>query len=103
MHFFKKLFLNDSRDKLLFGEWNALHNESENVKMCFYPDGSLVYQIISNDKTQIMNLTYYTKNGFIISNQPSKPKEERTKYYFENNYSVLCLEFDGELTKFYKT
>ena len=65
MHFFKKLFLNDSRDKLLFGEWNALHNESENVKMCFYPDGSLVYQIISNDKTQIMNLTYYTKNGFI--------------------------------------
>lgn len=103
MNFIKKIFFNDSRDKLLFGEWQAIYIESENLKMSFYPDGTLVYKIIYNDKTQIMNLTYYTRNGFIISNQPSKPKEETTKYYFENNYTVLCLEFEGELTKFYKT
>ena len=103
MNFIKKIFFNDSRDKLLYGEWQAIYIESENIKMSFYPDGSLVYKIIYNDKTQIMNLTYYTRNGFIISNQPSKPKEETTKYYFENNYTVLCLEFEGELTKFYKT
>ncbi|HLO56446.1 MAG TPA: hypothetical protein VK169_19270 [Saprospiraceae bacterium] len=103
MNFIKKIFFNDSRDKLLYGEWQAIYIESENLKMSFYPDGTLVYKIIYNDKTQIMNLTYYTRNGFIISNQPSKPKEETTKYYFENNYTVLCLEFEGELTKFYKT
>ena len=60
MNFIKKIFFNDSRDKLLYGEWQAIYIESENIKMCFYPDGSLVYKIIYNDKTQIMNLTYFT-------------------------------------------
>ena len=104
MNFFKKIFFKQDRDPSLFGEWDSIIEspESENVKMAFYPDGQLIYHIISNEKIQILNLTFYTKNGLIVSNQPSKPKEESTRYYFENNYSILCLDFDGELTKFIK-
>ncbi len=90
MKIFREIFFKQDRDPRLFGEWNSIIDspESEKVKMTFYPDGKLLYQIISNEKTQIFNLTFYTKNGLIVSNQPSKPKEESTRYYFENNYSL---------------
>lgn len=102
MKIYREIFFKQERDPWLFGEWNSIIEspESENVKMTFYSDGKLLYQIISNEKTQIFNLTFYTKNGLIITNQPSNPKEESTRYYFENNYTILCLDFDGELTKF---
>jgi hypothetical protein len=52
----------------------------ESVSMDFRPDGSLEYSIDLGDRLQIMNLTYAVEGDFIVSNQPSSPQEERTKF-----------------------
>jgi hypothetical protein len=56
--------------------------------MEFGSDGSLQYSIKLPDRTQIMNLTYAVSGDVIISNQPSAPGEERTRF---------TLEADGRL------
>jgi len=70
----------------LVGRWRLVHTEGpanfEHVTMDFGPDGSLQYSIELADRTQIMNLTYSVSEDLIISNQPSSPSEERTRFAF---------------------
>jgi hypothetical protein len=68
----------------LVGRWRLVHTEGpanyEHVTMEFGSDGSLQYSIELPDRIQIMNLTYSVSGDVIISNQPSAPGEERTRF-----------------------
>jgi hypothetical protein len=68
----------------LVGRWRLVHTEGpanfEHVTMEFGPDGSLQYSIELPDRIQIMNLTYSVSGDVIITNQPSAPGEERTRF-----------------------
>jgi len=68
----------------LIGQWRLVHTEGpanfEHVTMEFGADGSLQYSIELADRIQIMNLTYSVSGDVIISNQPSEPGEERTRF-----------------------
>jgi hypothetical protein len=65
----------------------------------FTPDGRLIYSITEGGKTGIMNLVYRTEDGYIISNQPSHPREDRTKYDFAED-GALILDYGGYRTTF---
>jgi hypothetical protein len=80
----------------LLGTWKMMRSEppqTEDVRMIFHPDGRLVYEIHLQDRIQMMNLTYRISENVIISDQPSHPKEEQTRFAFEDNGSTLVLEF----------
>ena len=71
----------------LVGRWRLVHTEGpanfEHVTMAFGADGSLQYSIALPDRVQIMKLTYLISGDVIISNQPSAPGEERTRFKIE--------------------
>lgn len=65
--------------------------------MEFSPDGTLVYTIYEAGKEQKMFLTFSTEDGFIVTNQPSRPREDRTRYDFRDG-NKLVLDYEGEVS-----
>lgn len=76
---------NDKQNKLL-GTWIQDPKDTEsirrfrNVKLHFTADGQLVYTILGDEKDQKIFLTYRVENNILITDQPSDPREERTKF-----------------------
>jgi hypothetical protein len=66
----------------------------EGVEMDFAPDGKLTYTIRQSGSRQIMNLTYEVQGSEIVSNQPSAPAENRTRYMIDDQ-GQLVLRFGG--------
>ncbi len=91
-------------DNGLVGIWNSDQNDEltknsiGKVSMTFTEDGQLIYDIDAGDKIQRMNLVYRVIGDTIISDQPSHPQEQRTKFKILNN--KLTLDLDGEKTIF---
>jgi hypothetical protein len=69
------------------------------VEMQFEENGRLRYCVLAGDSWQIMKLTYRIEGNTLVSNQPSVPREERTRFAFEDD-GTLVLEYDGEKSKF---
>ena len=46
----------------------------------FSPKGGLVYSVQGQEKQQVMLLTYRIEGDVLITDQPSSPKEERTRF-----------------------
>jgi acyl CoA:acetate/3-ketoacid CoA transferase alpha subunit len=92
-------------DSELIGIWNsdqsdeATKNSVGKVTMTFTEDGQLIYDIDAGGKLQRMNMVYKVIGDTIISDQPSHPQEQRTKFKIEND-DKLTLEFEGEKTVF---
>lgn len=87
----------DNPDKRFLGRWRLLKVEGdfyvgEGVTMTFTEDGKLVYVIRQKDSKQIMNLMYRVEGQRLITDQPSSPKEERTKFSFDADGNLL-LEY----------
>lgn len=78
-----------ARDQQLVGVWSA-----PGIELDIRADGTMDYIVIESDKRQIMKLTYRVERDEIVSNQPSAPREERTKFWFEDRN--LILMFGGE-------
>jgi hypothetical protein len=91
------------RDERLFGKWRLTTTEAvdtaEETVSEFTPDGRLIYSITESGKTGVMNLVFRTEDGYIISNQPSHPREDRTKYEFAKD-GALILVYGGARTTF---
>jgi len=91
-------------DKNLIGTWNTDEDDEKTmqtigkVTITFTHDGKLVYDIIEDGKIQRINMIYKVEGDFIISDQPSNPQEQKTKFKLENN--KLLLVFNGEKTMF---
>lgn len=89
----------------LIGAWNSDLTDTETknsigyVTMTFQEDGQLIYDIHIRNKLQTMNLVYELNEDTIISDQPSHPQEQKTKFRIENG-DKLVLEFEGQKTVF---
>lgn len=86
-----------SRDPLperLVGLWRA---EGSDDQFTFFADGSAVFQTRSGDGgTAEILLTWRVEGDEIVTDQPSAPAEERTKFVLRD--PELLLEFEGETT-----
>jgi hypothetical protein len=52
-------------------------------------DGKLIYTVNEHEKSEIINLIYKVNGNVLITDQPSKPKKEKTKFSFEANGQLL--------------
>jgi len=48
----------------------------------FEEDGSLIYTVHLTRKDQIIRLTYRVEGSYLVTNQPSSPREERAEFHF---------------------
>jgi len=67
--------------------------------MVFTNDGKLIYSIHTGGKTQVINMVYEVSGDQIITDQPSSPRREASKFSFEPN-GILVLDYNGEKTRF---
>jgi hypothetical protein len=88
----------DSTRAKLIGKWFGLVAE-ERVGLEFLEDGRLVYAILTPKGTQIMRLTYRVDGDMLVTDQPSHPREERTRFGWDDT-GVLILEFGGVKSRF---
>ncbi|MCI1267235.1 MAG: hypothetical protein LKG19_11735 [Saprospiraceae bacterium] len=95
MGFLSKLFTQKYLESKLLGSWIA-----DSIKMTFTSNGKLIYEISENDKVSIINMTYELSGDIILTNQPSHPRTEKTRYDITDN--ILTLDFNGEISKYKK-
>jgi hypothetical protein len=77
---------------VLVGCWHLVRVEGqpyEPAEADFREDGTLYYSVLAGTRWQIMKLRYRVDGDTIISDQPSAPREERTRF---------ALGLDGALT-----
>lgn len=91
----------------LVGRWVVSRNDAStlsalgDVQIEFDANGKMDYFINEGDKTQSINMTYRIDGEFIISDQPSHPRPERTKFVLARE-NVLELWLGGERFEFVK-
>jgi hypothetical protein len=75
-------------DSELLGRWQSdPSDEAITVKMGsivqeFFPDGLLLYAARIGQKTVVMDLRYKLDGDWLVTDQPSSPREERSKVAF---------------------
>ena len=82
----------------LLGKWMGRFN-GEPVAIEFRPDGRMAYVVLSGGKTQIMRMTYRVEGDVLITDQPSQPREERSRFRLDPD-GALVLSFGGSDTRF---
>jgi hypothetical protein len=63
----------------------------------FTPQGRLACVFLRGDRQEIIRLTYRTDGEYLITDQPSRPRPERTRAVFEGR--DLILDFQGTKTR----
>jgi transcriptional/translational regulatory protein YebC/TACO1 len=94
-------------DERFVGKWQLVKSEGdmdvgEGVTMTFTDDGKLSYVIHQKDSDQIMNLVFRVAGDHLVTNQPSQPKEETTRFSFDDAGNLI-LEYDRNKTWFVRT
>jgi hypothetical protein len=91
-------------DERFVGTWRLLKADGgvdvgEAVTMTFTADGKLVYVIHQKESDQIMNLFYMVNGNYLITNQASEPREEKTLFDFDSDGNLI-LDYGGSKTWF---
>jgi hypothetical protein len=60
-------------------------------RLDFSPNGGLTYTVHTEGKRQVMLLTYRVEGEVLITDQPSDPKEERTKFKIRSDGTLVLL------------
>ncbi|MDB4940248.1 MAG: hypothetical protein JWO40_673 [Candidatus Doudnabacteria bacterium] len=76
------------------GDNKKAYNKFGDVTMNFQADGKLTYSTSEGDKNQYIFLTYQIEGDYLVTNQPSAPREERTKIKLTNDGKLHML-YDG--------
>ena len=89
--------LRPSQSSSLVGCWHLVRTQGpsgleEGAEIDILEDGRMSYAIPSNDKWQIMKLTYRVNGDMLITDQGSSPREERTRFVFEGT-DTLVLDY----------
>src|SRR5262245_929554 len=89
-----------SRRADLVGIWQQLGSDQDQAaELDIRADGRMLYAAPESGRWVIMKLTYRVEGDTLISNQPSAPREERTRFALAAD-GTLELEFAGERTRF---
>ncbi len=89
----------DNFTNKMIGRWHTDPEDSNSLRdygdvtLNFTEDGRLIYTIHGEVKDEIMLLSYRVENQTVVTDQPSKPREERTAF---------SLTPEGKLTLFYE-
>jgi len=92
-------------DERLLGPWKVDPTDAAalaalgQVSIDFDDTGNLNYIVASEGKSEIILMTYLVDGSSIITDQPSHPNEQRTKYEISED-GVLTLSFEGEPSRF---
>ena len=71
----------------VIGSWRSTESDDE---MEFFPNGELQFRTpTGDDTTGIMLLTYQIERDVIVTDQPSQPAEERTRFVLDGE--ILSL------------
>lgn len=95
-----------SNSELLLGTWIRDPEDAEsvrkfgNVKLHFTADGQLIYTILDEHKDQKIFLTYRVENNVLITDQPSAPREERTKFQITEEGKLEQEDSDGLTSRY---
>ena len=84
----------------LIGCWRRVRSEvtaedEEAVELQITGEGALQYCTLTKGKWQIMKLTCRSEGDTLFTDQPSAPREERTRFSFDDG-ETLVLEYDGK-------
>jgi hypothetical protein len=95
---------NSSPDQRFLGRWKLLKDEGSmeighGVTMTLTEDGKLVYVIHQKDSKQVMNLVFRVEGNHLVTNQPSHPQGEKTKFSFDSEGNLI-LDYDGNKSWF---
>lgn len=71
-----------------------------NVKLHFTEDGQLIYTIFNEHKDQKIFLTYRVENNVLITDQPSDPREEHTKFQITEEGRLEQECSDGGISRY---
>jgi len=86
----------------LVGVWQLVRSDSlahEDAELEIRDDGRMTYSIRAGATWQVMKLTYRVDGDTLVSNQPSAPREERTRFVIERD-GTLMLALGGEQNRF---
>ena len=101
LSFFKRTTASGGNDRLI-GKWllvgPASHLDAGDGVEVEFADGRLDYIIRDAGQKQIMKLMYRIDGDEIITNQPSAPREERSKFEFVGDH--LVVTFGGKRSQF---
>ena len=91
-------------NEALLGVWSLIRSEDPELNIpgavqVFRPDGSLQYLVPTADGMRGFQLTWRVDGVEIVTDQPSAPREERTRFAFED-LRTLRLE-QGAIRSWY--
>ena len=77
-------------DSRLLGIWESAPNDAAirkygTTRLHFFESGHLTYTVCSDSADQVMQLTYAADGDTITTQQPSALREERTKYWIDED------------------
>jgi hypothetical protein len=103
MPFFKKR-QSLTPDERLLGTWRLVKSDGgtdvgNGVTMTFMGNGRLLYVIHQNDSDEIMNLVFSVDGDHLVTNQPSRPQTESTRFLFDGE-GHLVLDYGDSKTWF---
>jgi len=93
-----------SGDDRLVGRWAIDPTDAAAVEafgdavMEFDDKGNLIYIVKADDKDQVMLMTYRVSGDHIITDQPSAPDPQKSRFTIDGD--MLTLEFDGQPARF---
>jgi hypothetical protein len=94
-----------SRPDALAGTWHLERSEDPDsdpgTEIEILANGQMHYSIPAGAKWQIIRLTWWVEDEYLVTDQPSSPHVERTRFAFEPD-GKLVLEFGGHRSWFSK-
>jgi hypothetical protein len=84
-------------EQRLVGKWRSDPEDPEGisefgeVSLEFSPNAGLTYTVHGEEKRQIILLTYRVEGDVLITDQPSHPKEERTRFKITPGGKLILL------------
>lgn len=81
----------------LVGCWHLITTEGqpyEPAEADFRDDGRLYYSVLSGDRWGVMKLRYRIEGDALVTDQPSNPREERSRFVLAPD-GTLTIEFGG--------
>jgi hypothetical protein len=97
----------ENRGAKLIGSWrtdpndNISLSEYGDVSLRFDANGTLVYTVYLPTGTQVIFLTYRLDANWLVTDQPSSPREERTEFFIMSDGRLALKAFGAATVAFF--